>query len=392
MFDKKFFNYFLIFLALNLLLYLFIYFFHGFYPFHEGNYIYNAHHFLEDPRIKGGEFNFLRALGQYDAQWYLKIASDGYPKNPSNVNIEDKSAMDGLTYAFFPLYPLTIALVNFFVNDIEGSAFILSNFLLMINFISLYYVVTKLYDREVAYKTCFLLFFFPFSIFYRSYFTEGLFLLFFIWFAYFFIKAKYFYAAVLLGFANVTRPNGLFLNLPFLYFLIKDLKGYKNYLVKLFPFSFLIILPLIIWIYLNFINTDNPLYFYSVQGSWFYSESPFVPLMTNFERLVNFDKLYFHLFHLSKLDYFMVFTSFIILLISRKVLGFKLWSLSLVLSVFPLLIKDTMSYSRYIIVVFPFFIYLAKKLNDIGYGIIFGIFSTLLFLVSLLFVNWYWIG
>lgn len=381
------------FILLNILLYVFIYLFHNLIPLNQTNYLYSTHHYFEDPKVTGGQFNFLRSLGQYDAQWYLKIASDGYAKDPKDIPLDQyRGSWEVLSYAFFPLYPLILSIVNLPFQNIELTAFIISNVLMIINFASLYYVVSKLFNEQIAKRTCFLLFLFPFSLFFRSYFTEGLFLLLLIWFSYFFISRKYIYSALLLGLMTITRPNGLFLIPLFCFFLLKEAKTFFSFLIKSIPLTILIALPLLGWIYLNFYNTNDPFYFYSVQGSWFYNENIFTPLKTNFERLSNFITLPIHQFHVSKIDFLMVFASIFILLKSKKFLKGKLWSIALFLSVIPLLIKDTQSYSRYVSIVFPFFIYLAIKLRNTSYGVILGIFSTLLFITALYFINWYWIG
>src|SRR6266496_2220287 len=66
----------------NVLIYACTIVFHSGFPFHQFNYTYNAYHFMADPRADGGLFDFLPALGQYDAQWYLRIAATGYPDIP----------------------------------------------------------------------------------------------------------------------------------------------------------------------------------------------------------------------------------------------------------------------------------------------------------------------
>src|SRR5882762_6714068 len=101
-----------LFILINSFLYIFLQFFHTAIPFSSFDYTYNAHHYLKDPRIENKSFNLLNALGQYDGQWYLKIADKGYPFHPKTTDLNNKSVMDGLTYNFFPLLPLCIAFVN----------------------------------------------------------------------------------------------------------------------------------------------------------------------------------------------------------------------------------------------------------------------------------------
>lgn len=146
-----FFRLFIGFVVFNILLYFLLTIFHKAVPFHKSNYVYNAHHFLQDERVNDlSNFSFLRAMGQYDAQWYLKIAKTGYPESPKVIEITDKSEMDALTYAFFPLFPLMVRTVDLIINNIELSAFLLVNTLMLANFGSIYFVTKKLVDENTA--------------------------------------------------------------------------------------------------------------------------------------------------------------------------------------------------------------------------------------------------
>ena len=187
------------FILLNVILYAFINEYHSRVQFSDPDYYY-AYQYFTDPRIYHGEFNFLRAMGTWDAQFYLSIADSGYPKVYTRNH-----------HAFFPFYPIFLNYFNILFDNIELTAFILANILLLLNFTSIYYVISKFYSSDTAVRTIFLLFFFPVSIFYRSYYPEGLFLLLLIWFAYFLINKKWFYTTIFLSFLLITRPNGLFL-------------------------------------------------------------------------------------------------------------------------------------------------------------------------------------
>lgn len=380
------------FLLLNLLLYLFIINFDKQIPFNKENYLNNFHHFFEDPRIKGGEFNFLNSLGQSDSQWYLKIATAGYPKNPSDVYFQGyKGSWEVLIYAFFPLYPIILYLFNFLFKNIELTAFVVANLLMILNFFSLYFVISKLFKPDLAFKTIFLIFTFPFSIFFRSYFTEGLYLFLLVWFSYFLIKKKFLLSAFFLGFLNITRGNGLFLNFMLLYYIIIGIQN-KYSLKKAFLAIALLVAPFFAWMYFNFLNTGNYLYFYFVQGNWFPSTNIFEPILSNIVTILSFNDLRFHLFHSSKVDVIAIIVSGALIFFSRKFLPNKLWWISFSLWILPLVFKDIMSFSRYLIIIFPLFIYLAYVLPQKAYFITVAVFLSCLFFVSIYFVNWYWIG
>ncbi len=82
--SKKFLLSFFAFILLNVALYLFILIFNNKVSFNKFNYYYNAHHYIQDSRVTKNQFNIFNALGQYDGQWYLKIAGGGLFKKPKN--------------------------------------------------------------------------------------------------------------------------------------------------------------------------------------------------------------------------------------------------------------------------------------------------------------------
>jgi Gpi18-like mannosyltransferase len=391
-------------LLLNSALYLFIYFFHSSIPFNIRDYKENSNHFYEDPIATQGQFNLLRSLGQYDAQWYLKIASEGYVYQPvqqyeKQKNDIEKNGMNILSYAFFPLYPLVLALVNTVFHNVELAAFVLANVLIIINGISLYVVLSKFYSNTIAMRTVFLLFSFPFSIFYRSYFSEGLSLFFLIWFSYFFLKKRYIQAAFLLGLLSVTRASALFINVLFLFYLLRE--GVTRTLsVKKIVFSvFLLSMPCVLWLVFCYLQTGDFFFFNTVREFW-NIEFPFaaewfrdVPyIVRNLVTVLIFFGLPAHLYHFSQLEIISILTMFVLLVVSRKKIDKKLWWISLLFFAAPLFTTDTMSFTRYQMISFPLFLYLALILNDRRYYLTLFSFLVLLFLVSLVFINWYWVG
>lgn len=387
--DKSFFWSLLIFITINILLYLFIYFFNGFVLFNAYNYPHNAHHYLKDPRIENNKFDLLRALGQFDAQWYLKIGNEGYPKNPTNTNMADKYILDGLSYAFFPLYPLLLFLINIPFKNIELAAFISSNMLILVNFISLYILLKSLYTKTEVFKTIFLLFLFPFAVFFRSYFSENLFLFLLIWFSFCLIKRKWIFASILVGLLSITRPSGLFMLVPFLYFLGREAIKWNISFKKIAALFLVALTPFFAWILFCYMQTGNGLYFLSVRANWIPSQ---IFILHNLAMVLLYLKLPLHAFHYSKIDVISIGLIGFILWKSRKVLRMEFWLISFFLWIGPLSTTDTMSFSRYQIVSFPLFLYLAQKLKGIAYTTLLSIFCVGLFILSLFFVNWYWLG
>ena len=366
--------------------------FHSVFPFQHSNYTLSSHHFLPDPRANGGSFVFLRALGQYDAQWYLKIAATGYPAHPSVTSLNDKSTMEGLAYAFFPLYPLLIATANVVIGNVELSAFLISNLFIILNVLSLYFVIQKQYNSSLAIKTTLLLFLFPFSIFFRSYFAEGLQLFLLIWLAYFLMQKEFLPCAVFLGFLNITKGSAMLLNVLYIVLLAQYILSHKLKLAKGLLCLIVIATPLVLWVIYNYIQTGNPFYFYAIQQSWD-STPAYLHLSQNLWTVIHLFELPLHSFHTSFINTSLAIYILLLLILSRKHLPPILWWISFLIWFTPFISIDLMSFSRYQTVSFPLFLFAALLARDNKiYISVVAVFSSLLLLTSLLFINWYWIG
>lgn len=381
-----------IFILINILLYSFIIIRNQAIKFNEVNYLYMSHHYEFDPRASAGDFDFLTALGNYDAQWYLRIAESGYPSQKDIAQHPDPRYMGELSYAFFPLYPMILYVCNLLFRNIQLTAFIIANIFLLANFISLYYVITKLYSEKVAQKTNFLLFLYPFSIFFRSYFTEGTFLFLLIWFSYFLIKRKWLLTSLSLALLAITRPNGIFLILVLLFFLIKSLIKKEISIKESVCVVMISLIPFIGWLHFNYKQLGNPFIWYKVEAVWYNPKTFYEPIVSNIKTIISFGKLPFHNYHQSKVDASVVLLTLFLIIRSRKYLKTELWLMSIIICFVPLVIKDLMSYARYEIVSFPLFLYVAANTNKYFYTIILTLCAIALLVTSIYFVNWYWIG
>lgn len=373
------------FVLFNSWIYLFVVLFHGALPFNTDVYTNQSHHYFQDSRMNNEGFILLRNIAGWDAQWYLRIADDGYPK-------ELNQYMGALTYAFFPLYPLLLYLINFIFHNIELTAFILTNMLLVANFFSLYYVGTKLYSSQIALRATLLLYFFPFSIFFRSYFTEGLFLLLLIWFSYFLIQKRWFLSTIFLSLLLVTRPNGPFIAIVFFFFLYRAIRAKKLSIKKAIFYTLLSTVFFQGWLFFCYLMTGRPFYWYEVQSVWYHSSSVISPLVHNLTTIVSFFSLPLHGPRESRIEVIMILFVLFLLIKSRKWLKPELWWISLIIWIMPLLFKDTMSYSRFQSISFPLFLYLGAVLTGWKFGIVSMVLFILLFIASLYFINWYWVG
>ncbi len=371
----------LLFILMNIALYSFLQFFHSAILFKKSQYLISGYHYIQDPRMKNKPFNLVSALAPYDAQWYLHNAVEGYLKNPKVL--EEK-----MSYNFFPFLTFSIKFFYLFIPNIELAAFVLSNTLLLLNFFSLYYVITKWYSEKLAIKTIFLLFLFPFSIFFRSYYTEMLKLFFFIWFSYFLINKRFFWAATCLSLINITNGIVLILNPIFYWYLIQAVMQKKEYWAKAVIAICISFIPLIAWCIFCYLHTGDFFYFYKTRFWWW---RPQIPIVWNIQQIFLFPWLHPFGMYSTKTDVLAVVLSGIILIKSRKLLHPTLWVVTCGLWIMPLLVQDTISFSRLQIVLFPLFLFLAHSLQKKYYFAVLAFFTILLGIYSLFFVNWYWI-
>lgn len=387
--DRQFRRHLLAFVVFNVVLYLGIFLWHGQLPLNIQNYLHSSHHHYTDARIHNPEsFDFLRALGQYDAQFYLKIADDGYASDPSGES-QDKTDMGKLAYAFSPAYPLLIAGVKPIFQSVELSAFIVTQFTLLLGFTSVYWLVARWFSAGLAIKTAWLVFVYPFSIFYRSYFSEGLFLILLAILLNALLANKKVVGAIAAGWLIITRFIGVAASIVYIYWLIGQHRKKEVSLRTTLGLIAVVFLPIFGYMLLNYFNTGDPLYFISVRSSWIMDLAP--PLAT-FSAAANFLSSPLHFFHSSQIDVLSIVVAGALLYFSRGWLPRTWWQVAFLIWLIPILTTDTMSASRYQIINLPLFIYAAHILTSKYYRGLATMSAIGLFIVSIYFINWYWVG
>jgi len=374
----------LLFCAFNCLLYVWIIMAHGLIPFHAFDYASKAYHFLPDSRaVNIGSFNLLQALGQYDAQWYLRIAANGYPRTIGNV-LEH-------AYAFPPLYPALLAVFRQVFSDSLLGAFVLTQVLLIAEFCAIYWLVARWYSEDLATKTVWLVFAYPFSIFLRSYFSEGLFLL---------LLAllldsqrnQTWFRGILFGVGlTMTRFFGavglMVLHAQILIAFYKKRVSFWKLIICII----LSITPFVLLMLFYRLQTGDPLYFINIQLAWIKPHNTF-PGSAMLWSIVHFFKLSWHSVHSSRIDVTLVLTFGLLVVLSRKWLPKNWWFMALLIWLAPILTSDTMSASRHQLMNLPIFIYAAHKLQGRWYTATLALSIVGLFVVAILFSSWQWVG
>lgn len=326
---------------------------------------------------------FLDSFFRSDSGWYKSIINNGYnytPGQQSNV-------------AFFPLYPLLIKLVMSLTNlNIYVIGFLISNICLLFG---LYFVykISLLYTRtKIARRVLILMLVFPTSFFYSSLYTESLYLLVVSASFYYYLKHKYLLTGIWGFLACLTRVTGIIVFGSILIELLIKI-GRKAIIFKpQMLYLFIIPLGVICYMLFLFFKFDDPLVFIKTQDAWNREGFTF-PLITLFKqlKLINFS---FPRDPLNSIEFIDLFFSTFFLVLSVVLLFQNKFNISLSLFcifsiLMPLTTGVTDSMARYVLPLFPVFIYLGflSKNNNLYILLIFS-FSYLLSIFFLWFAGW----
>lgn len=350
----------IIFLAYNLL------------PFAK-NYYYVS--FIYPPNEK---ISLKSAFKTWDAQHYLFLSEQGYkPDNESN--------------RFYPLFPMLIKFSTYFTRNSFLSGLLISNLFSLVGLYLFYKFVKDFFGGEkIAFSSLLLLLFFPTSFYFFLIYSESLFFLLAIAFFYFLFKKKYLIAGLFSFLIPLSRPVGVFIILPFLfYFIFKKEKIKFQERIRFNQQSFFLIFPILgflLYLAIIYLSTSSPF-------SGFSAANLVVSRWDIFEALlpqgffINFfsNNLQIHGFTNSIIDrVFFIFFLFSLILIYKKC-DLTLFVYSLFMGSAPLF-GSFMSYSRYILLIFPIFIVLAMILEEKKYNFLKIPFLFLSFSLQILFL------
>ncbi|PDO09390.1 MAG: hypothetical protein BLM47_12835 [Candidatus Reconcilbacillus cellulovorans] len=317
-------------------------------------------------------------FARYDSMWYIGIAENGYMEEPSPNHPHQAN------WAFFPLFPILIRLLDLALNDKILSGAIISNTCLVIGLYILYKMVEMLSDSGVAFRACLYILIFPTSWFFSAVYTESVFLLLSVMCFYLAYSGKWWSVGLIGILASLSRPQGIILLFPLAYIYWKRNRRINFNAIALLGF------PLGIGIYMLYLYklTGDPLAFSHIQRAWGRKFSiPFEPV---FDYIRNpyiwghynndFGPISFILTVL-----FLIFLPFVF-----RYLGFSFGIYTLLLLAVPLSTNTFMSISRYLLVIFPIFIIFGifGKNKFWHYSFIL-MFSTFLGLAVIAFSNGY---
>lgn len=207
----------------------------------------------------------------FDGEHFLTIAEQGYSRT---------------NFAFFPLYPLLINLVNKLTNLPYLYAGMMLSSLFFLG--SLYYlrkIILLDYPQKLAVKALILISFYPLSFYYHSVYTDSLFL-FTSTASFYYARKQSWYLAAFFGFFNTfSRVTGVALVIAlFVEWLLENKKNLYNFKPLAINFLRTAFMPLIIasgglLLYMLFlqINYNDFLLFQKSMSAWKQSNIVFPP-------------------------------------------------------------------------------------------------------------------
>ena len=322
------------------------------------------------------KWDLISIHARWDSFWYLDIAKNGYslkgPEKLSNI-------------VFFPLYPFLIRIFSIFTNgNLILTGWILSSLFLLLSLLYFFKLVKEFHPEINPYLPIVFLLIFPTSFFLNAVYTESLFLFLSLASFYYALKRRFLLANVFGFFGSLTRVSGAILFIPLFWEYLKSLnfKISRLFNLKTLYFS-LIPLGTISFFLFHYLKFHDFFLFFKVESWW--------------GRMFKFNKDHFLLFSNPAivnlcLDIFFVMFAFVVLYfvfirLSASYGLYMLFTLIIILSTGTL-----MSVGRYILVLFPIYIFLASIKNQF---ILFGWTLTSILLLSMyitLFVNNYWAG
>jgi Gpi18-like mannosyltransferase len=288
----------------------------------------------------------------FDGEHYLSIAINGYKD---------------LQQAYFPFYPL---LIRLFGGSVVAATLI-SNISFLVAIVGLYKLIRLDYSEKTAKLAIILLLIFPTSFFFATVYTESLFLALVVWSFFLFRKQKYFSGLVLGTLSSLTRaigiiPLGLFSYMTYSKYRWGDYLAFfhnQTYFGE-HRSSQIILLPQVFYRYAAKIIPNL---------AWSYPPAVFTTL----------------------LEFGIALLFLIVILFSFKRIRLEYWLFLAFGYLLPTLSGSFSSLPRYVVVLFPAFIYIATRFKDIKKSfLIVGLFITSLIAIvaEMMFIRGYFVS
>lgn len=212
--------------------------------------------------ILDGKGSFVGTMCKWDCKWYLTIVNNGYDEV---VRTSPKIWRGLANWAFFPLYPMIVAILNLLipVNPVI-IGIVLNQIFVFFAAIFLYKLLRLNFNDLNSRFGVTLLIFSPFSIYFTSLYTESLFLLLSVSGFYYLRTNAFFTSSILGGLLSATRPVGIMFLVPIFISFVRKRINLNSFIVL----SVISSLGLLLFMVFLYIKTGDALAFQHIQKGW----------------------------------------------------------------------------------------------------------------------------
>lgn len=303
---------------------------------------------------------------QWDGPHYIDIARDWYqPKGEESLWI-----------VFYPLYPISIKLFNFLINDFSISSVLVSIIFSFFASILLFEVTLLDFSKKAAILAVWFLNIFPTAYFLQASYSESLYLSVSLATIYLFRKKHFNLAGLMGALSTMSRINGLFL-LPTL--LLEGKRAREGIITLLLtPLGFLF------YLVTNYLTFNDPFYFLKpLYSNWYKKFSlPWIGISNLYSSIPQFNDPLFYAYLSEMISLLLVAGLGIYVFFKIR----RSYGLYMILNF--LLFTSTsfvMSTPRYSLILFPIFI----TLGQIKSNYLLLLISIIFFLLLLYFTIFY---
>ncbi len=297
--------------------------------------------------------DFWQAISQWDGQWYLRVASEGYQWDGPTVQS---------TSGFLSLFPLLGWLVGSLLGDIHWGFLVVVNVSFVLYLCYLYRLVAMDFDPAVARRTLVYVAVFPAAFVFAAFYSEATSFALVVASLYYARRERWWWAIGLGALSTLSRLAGLIVLLPLAYEYIRQ-RGLQPQAAWLA----VILAPLAAFFLYLWKLTGDPLAYLNVQRiAWFHTfTAPWETLRIGLERLTWPLAQYSTAVALLELGSILLFIALTLVVLKRMSPAYWLYSLAtllitLVQTVDPSKAPPTQSAPRYLMAAFPCFIALAQ--------------------------------
>jgi hypothetical protein len=332
------------------------------------------------------KYFLLDMFARWDARWYLSIIQDGYQASQDLTKFYSNMA-------FFPLYPYLVKSLGWLGLDLPNAYYILvglllSNLLFIAAMALLYrLVILELgFSEGAARRTLALIFVFPASFYFASFYTESLFLFLSVLGFTFALRGRWFWTGVIAALGVLTRSQGVALAAA-LAWLYMEKRGWRWREVGLSALWFLLApLALLAHFFQLYQKSGRPFALFEAMSAWgrldvYNLGDPFRNLLGPSLDVFKIDLVLFLIFFLCSLY----------ILWKWPVKAYGLFAL--LMCILPVYTGLLVSVSRYMAIIFPVFILLGGKLeNRNGFDALRAAWFALQVVYFAGWVSYYWIA